>query len=276
MNQLWYRIESVFPSSVDDWSSIIEIYRDFGMENTEQLTKGIAGYLIDKTCFNDLEKRLKDNGASEVILSEIKEEEWAESWKQYFKPKAIGQKFWIQPTWDKQPVPNDKLCIELDPGQAFGTGDHPTTKMCLTLLEDQVTSGLKVADIGCGSGILSIGACLLGASEVIAVDNDSVSVEAAKENALLNKVHYQVHEGLGFSPFNKDERFDIVVSNIISAAIIGLIPQVIDFLKPEGKWIVSGIIKENWKDVEQALTSARFHIVQVEEEGEWIAALVCR
>ncbi|RYG40520.1 50S ribosomal protein L11 methyltransferase, partial [bacterium] len=199
------------------------------------------------------------------------------------------------------------LAIVLDPGQAFGTGDHPTTRLCLELLEETDIEGLDVADVGCGSGILAIGAVMLGAKSVVANDIDPVAVEVARENAARNDIHvdWSVGEGVAGlyadtpdgviteanNEWEQDEtplaserkpsvvarghiepRFDVVVSNIISAILIRLAPDVADCLKPGGRWIVSGIIDQNWADVQKAAEASGFKLRAERHEDGWVAA----
>jgi ribosomal protein L11 methyltransferase len=144
--------------------------------------------------------------------------------------------------------------------------------MCLQLLEEVPLQGVSVADVGCGSGILSIGACLLGAGDVRAVDIEPLSVEVAKENATLNGVAFQAVVGRGISALAAHGPFDVVVSNIISAVLIQIAPEVADAVKPGGRWIVSGIIAQNWPDVRAAAVRHGFEEAAFLEEDGWVAA----
>ena len=211
-----------------------------------------------------------------IELQEVEEQDWSEAWKEFFKPRRVGERFIVRPTWEAAEIGPGDLEIVLDPGQAFGTGDHPTTRGCLELIEKADCRGKSIADIGCGSGILSVGAGLLGASELILVDYDPVCVTSSLENLKRNNVTGEVHEGLGFQPLADDKRFDIVLSNIISAALIRLAPEAADRIKPGGLWIVSGIIEANWPDVLTRAKTCGFELVETFAEGDWIAATLRR
>ena len=159
-----------------------------------------------------------DIGHNIVTMSEVNEEDWATAWKQYYHPVKISNRFTVVPTWeDYTPVATDELIIELDPGMAFGTGTHPTTVMCLQALEKVVKEGDDVVDVGTGSGVLSIGAALLGAKAVHALDLDEVAVTAARENVALNKMDHLVEVFHGNLLDTVKEPADVVVANIFAA-----------------------------------------------------------
>ena len=176
----------------------------------------------------------------------------------------------VRPTWEEFASSPDDLSIVLDPGQAFGTGDHPTTRLCLELMENVAISGKTVLDIGCGSGILSIGACLLGAKTVLAIDIDPIAVEVAKENRELNGVTFEAIAGEGLSGLKGD--WDVAISNIISATLVRIARDVRDVLNDDSRWIVSGIIVDNWPDVKLAAEKAGFTLLERREEDGWVAA----
>ena len=182
----------------------------------------------------------------------------------------------IQPSWEaaiqnpKSKIQNSDVIITLDPGQAFGTGDHQTTRLCLELLEQAEPRGKTVADIGCGSGVLAIAAAKLGAANVIATDIDEQSVEITRENVKLNDVQINAQLAAGFDAI--DEPREIALSNIISATLIRLAPHAARVVKSRGKWIVSGIIEQNWPDVLAAAEQAGFELEQKMKEDEWVGA----
>lgn len=275
---VWLKVTAILPSPPEDWSAWTELFERNGFPGTVQTDAPptLSTYLIpgDEDSLQPLSELLISRGAI-VETEEIQETNWAESWKQFFKPVEIGKRFLIRPSWEPAIELNGRLEIVLDPGQAFGTGDHPTTRMCLVALEQVNVESKTVADIGSGSGILSIGAKLLGAHSVCAVDLDPLSVESTIENASRNGVEISAFEGAGFEPLG-DEHFDIVVSNIISAAVIALAPYAKDNVTVGGAWIVSGIIKDNWIDVESATNRFGFRTRKLFEEGEWVAAILDR
>jgi ribosomal protein L11 methyltransferase len=173
----------------------------------------------------------------ELLAREIKEEDWLESWKAQFTPLRIGR-FLVRPTWSDAPVDPDLIEIVLDPGMAFGTGLHPTTQQCLVALSTLPLEGKGVLDVGTGSGILAIAAAKRGASPVVAVDNDPISVEAARENTTRNDVMIPVGEG---SAADVPGRFDLVIANIVSPVLQLIARDLVARLAPKGILIVTGI-----------------------------------
>lgn len=209
----------------------------------------------------------------EFILKQIREEEWADSWKQYFKPERIGTVV-IKPSWeDYQPQPGERI-VELDPGMAFGTGTHPTTRLCVELLQELIDRPLRVLDLGTGSGILAVVAVKLGAAAVTATDIDPVAVRIAADNARVNGVADRVRtieaDLLGA---DLPERFDLVVANIIANAILKVIPGVPRVLAPEGLFLCSGIIEERFPEVQTELERQGFQIAKVLRRDGWVAAV---
>lgn len=277
----WIEIKALFDVAPDDWSIYADAFDRFGCPGSVQYDEppSISAYMVGvegaAAQANLLAEELKRLGATAVEIGSVPEEDWSETWKQFFKPRRIGKRFVIRPTWESYETQEGDLEIVLDPGQAFGTGDHPTTRLCLELLDSFDLSGKCVADVGCGSGILSIGALLLGASEVDAVDIDPLSVEVAIENAKLNGVSYRCVAGDGFKAL-QHEQYDLIVSNIISAILIRLSPDAAAYVKKGGHWVVSGIIKQNWPDVLEAAQKVGFTLIENAEEDEWVAATFLR
>lgn len=212
-----------------------------------------------------------DPGRAEVVLSEVQEEDWATAWKAYFKPLRIGERLVVKPTWeDVEPAPHE-VVVEIDPGMAFGTGTHPTTVMCLMLLEKQGLAGCRVLDLGCGSGILALAAARLGAGSVVAADYDPIAVAAAEENVRQNGLA-DVIEVVESSLFSRVEgRFDVIVANLTAKIIIEALPDVPGHLAAGGVLIVSGIIREKLAVVEDELVRQGLSMAEVRAEGEWVA-----
>ncbi|WP_203361701.1 50S ribosomal protein L11 methyltransferase [Bacillus sp. REN10] len=215
-----------------------------------------------------------DIGQNVMTLIEVNEEDWATAWKQYYNPVKISEKFTIVPTWEEyEPVSTDELIIELDPGMAFGTGTHPTTVMCLQALERYVQSGDHVVDVGTGSGVLSIGAALLGANKVTALDLDEVAVESAKENVRLNHVEEIVNVSKNNLLDGIDEQVDVVVANILAEVIMSFTDEVAQVVKPGGYFISSGIISQKRDDVKEAVLAAGFDIEETVLMEDWVAII---
>ncbi|WP_449445284.1 50S ribosomal protein L11 methyltransferase [Ureibacillus acetophenoni] len=207
----------------------------------------------------------------------VDEEDWATAWKQYYHPVKISERFTIVPTWESyQPVSTDELIIELDPGMAFGTGTHPTTVMCLQALEKVVKKGDTVVDVGTGSGVLAIGAALLGARKVHALDLDEVAVKSALENVELNKVDHIIDVFHGNLLDSIHEPSDIVVGNLLAEIIMSFTDNAYSIVKPGGKYITSGIIGFKKDEVKQALEKSGFVIEEVLMMEDWVAIIASR
>lgn len=264
-----------------EWSLIHEIFRKYGCSGTleEENLPAMTGYLLEEENANErlanLGKELLDSGAKAVHFSRIAEEDWAEAWKEFFKPREIGKRFFIVPSWGETiKIPEGRKKIILDPGQAFGTGEHATTRLCLEFLEEIVKTGDVVCDIGTGSGILAIAASLLGAGTVYATEKDSVAYLAAKENFLRNDVDVKLFQTEDIS--DEIPLCDVIVSNLYSELLISFAPKIASKVVINGYWIISGVTSDSWRKVEQAITAENMRLVEKREQEGWIAALFQR
>jgi ribosomal protein L11 methyltransferase len=205
-----------------------------------------------------------------VNVNQIDPTEWEESYKKYYKPFKIGKDIIIKPSWEEYKKEEGNLIIHLDPGMAFGTGTHETTRMCTEALEEHLKEGDLVYDIGCGSGILSIVSAKLGASKVIGVDLDSNSVRVATENVKINNVEdrVEIFEGNLFNQLNGE-------ADVIAEVIVVMSKDLSGFLKDDGVFIGSGIISDKVSLVEEALKDNNFKIDKVDIQGDW-ACVVAR
>ncbi len=193
---------------------------------------------------------------------------WKDRWKEFFHPLRVGRRIVIAPTWEEpDPRPGD-LVLRLDPEMAFGTGSHPTTAGCLEELEEWVRPGIRVADVGCGSGILAIGAALLGAGRVLALDNDPQALHTARDNARNNGTEIECRQGDLLAGVN--ETFDLITANLVASLIVRLAPQAAARLETGGILIGSGILEGKGKPVEAALQGAGIEIIRTVQKGEWI------
>jgi len=201
----------------------------------------------------------------------LKESDWRESWKRHFGVQRIGRSLVVKPSWTKYRLKGGEIVIEIDPGMAFGTGQHPTTAMCLRALEDLVRSEMHVLDLGCGSGILAIAAVKLGASRVLAVDIDPAAVRAARENAAANAVApaVEVREGT----LDGDDVFDLIVANISGLTLERLAPTLARWLRPGGMLISSGFLDDAVAGVAGAYEGAGLTVDRVIEDGVWRAII---
>lgn len=216
-----------------------------------------------------------DAGKMQIEENEFAGENWAESWKKAFQPMRLGRHIVVKPGWcDYAMQAGDKL-IEIDPGMAFGTGTHETTGMCTQLIEKYVRDGMKVIDVGTGTGILAIAAAHMGARDVLAIDIDRMAVRVAEENVRANGFADTIHCVAGDLLENVDQQADVVIANIIADVVMMLASPVKRHIVDGGMFICSGIAKERKSEVMDALRAAQYDILDDLERGGW-CAMACR
>lgn len=231
-------------------------------------------------------KSLDENnefGRLEIDIVGTNAEDWANNWKKYFHPMEIGEKILVKPQWEDYNEETDRIIFNVNPGMSFGTGSHYTTQLCIEALEKYVQPGIKMLDLGCGSGILSIISLLLGADEAIAVDIDPNAVDTAYENAAMNNVtdeHYHVFSGNVVTDADVQAeigkyKYEVVAANIVADVIIGLAPKAREYMKEDGVFITSGIISDREEDVKEALIENGFEIVSISRRKDWVS-IVCK
>ena len=214
-----------------------------------------------------------DLGTLAIDAQSVHDEDWSEVWKKFYKPFRAGRNLVVKPTWELyDPQPGDKI-IEIDPGMAFGSGTHETTGMCLELLEEAMKGGESVIDVGTGSGILAIGAAMLGAKDVLAIDIDPTAVRVAQENIEHNGLTDKIRAVEGNLLASSDGVCELCVANIIADVICMFAAPLNDHIVPGGLFICSGIIKEREQDVVDALNAANYTILEIRRKGEWVAML---
>lgn len=206
----------------------------------------------------------------------VNEEDWAEAWKEHFPVQRVGRRLVIRPSWREHEATDDEVVISLDPGMAFGTGLHPTTRLCLAMIEAVADRGLlfraKALDVGCGSGILSIAAALLGADSVLGVDTDPLAVETTISNASLNGLSGSIKAMQASVPLAGGKtQFDIVLANLVASLLIDLSQHLASAVKPGGRLIASGIFADREPEVRKAFESAGLRVTGGRQEGDWVA-----
>lgn len=219
-----------------------------------------------------LRERYSSEGIdSEIMLNQCKNEDWENNWKQYFHPIPVGEKLLIRPTWEDEFEAGDRKVLNIEPGLAFGTGTHETTRLCLETLEKHIHEGTTVLDIGCGSGILSIASLLLGAEKAVGVDIDALAVKTAIENGAVNNFKEPEYTILQGNLTDKvTGKFDVVVANIVADVIIMFCKDVASFMKEDALFITSGIIDTREQDVIDAFDKYGFKIKARHTKGGWV------
>jgi ribosomal protein L11 methyltransferase len=219
-----------------------------------------------------LKERFRAAGIDfEVNAIGVNDSDWNENWKKYFHVSEIGEKLVIVPSWEEYDNKNNRTVLNIDPGAAFGTGTHATTSLCLTLLEKHINNGVKMLDIGSGSGILAIASTLLGAESAIGVDIDAQSVKTAKENAEINNVQDKCEFLVGDLADKISGKFNVICANIVADVIIKLFDNVADFMEDDAVLIISGIIDLRKDDVLNSAAAHGFHIIEENYKDNWCA-----
>ncbi|GGJ09340.1 ribosomal protein L11 methyltransferase [Alicyclobacillus cellulosilyticus] len=246
----------------------------------------VAVYLPEGVAAAEVRRRLADAAeriraaglpageAAAAQLSLVDESSWENAWKEHYRAMAVGRRLAVVPRWEasSRPYP-DRMPIFMEPGMAFGTGTHATTKLCLEALEEAVQPGDEVADVGCGTGILSIAAAKLGARRVVAIDIDPVAVKVAKDNVADNGVAtvVAVVQGDLLAALPADASFDGLVANILRDAVIGLAPAASARLRPNGWFIASGFVTSQEAAVRDALERAGLVVTHAAFRDDWVA-----
>lgn len=214
-------------------------------------------------------------GRLELEMKDVDEEDWSNAWKKYYHPVQVGEHLVVCPSWEAYDRKPDEVVLTLNPGMAFGTGTHDTTRLCMELLEKYITPQDTVLDVGCGSGILAITAALLGANKIIGCDIDEVAVKVAGENAALNGVQDRIAFHQGDLTSQVEGSFQIICANIVADVIIRLSEDAGSYLAKDGIFITSGIIDTREQDVLNALEQNGFQVIERRTSGGWVA-LACK
>ena len=267
-----------------DYLGQVDQYGELFPEVEQSERVKITGYYPDSVDIEDIAAQANERlaeldgfgletGDIELTRQELAEEDWADNWKKYFEPARITHDLTIVPSWTDYEVTTGEKIIKLDPGMAFGTGTHPTTKMSLFALEQVLRGGETVLDVGTGSGVLSIASSLLGAKEIFAYDLDDVAVRVAQENIALNAGTENIHVAAGDLLKGVDIEADVIVANILADILVNLTDDAYRLLKDEGYLIMSGIISEKWNLVRESAETAGFFLETHMIQGEWNACV---
>ena len=258
-------------------------YWDYVDEDLERRMKGLSRIKFYVTDDADGKAMLNKYAAllgCEYTVTPLGDNDWAYSWQKYYKPLPVGEKLYVVPEWERnEPVPEGKVPFYMNPGLTFGTGSHASTQLCLAGVEEHTASGSSVLDLGCGSGILSIAALVLGADHAVAVDIDPKAVDVAYENAELNGIgrdRYTVRAGDVLSDRVlaaelAEEQYDVVLANIVADVIIPLSAQAPALMKEDGVFICSGIIDTRAHEVEEALAKNGLAVIKRTEQNGWVS-----
>ena len=266
----------------EDFKDFLEhnhAYWDYVDQDLEQKYAGVSRikcYLTDDAEGQNTLRQIRA-AYGEIQVSYVQDSDWENNWREYYKPIEVGEKLVVVPEWEE--IPKDgRVPLRLDPGLIFGTGSHATTRLCLAAMEQFVNGDTKVLDLGCGSGILGIGALVLGAKSCLGCDIDPKAPDVVRSNAALNGIgpeRLTACAGDILSDASLRRRFgtgyDLVLSNIVSDVIIPLSRYVKDFLAPNGIWISSGIIEGRQDEVRAAIEQAGFTVLEHRQEEEWHA-----
>ena len=276
---------------------LLNDYIDAGMWDFSNMTRAVDTDAVTVKAYlpvdEDLDERLRlfearirefqavtgdgmEKGSCAISWATVQDEDWSENWRKYFHPEKVGSLIVIKPTWEDYTASPDDIVIELDPGAAFGTGTHPTTAMCIRELELLVRGGMRVFDVGTGSGVLSIAAARLGAADVTAMDYDRTAVNVAEENIRQNRLEGQIRTGISDLLKSFEGQADLIVANIIADIIIRLFEELDEHLAPGGHLLASGIIAERLPDVTEVCLAHSFTVDKVIEEKGWAAMLISR
>lgn len=260
-------------------------YSDLFDEKILKVEEGaiVKGYFKETENFNDTIEYIKesvskleefglDKGEGLVTYHKVNEEDWENNWKKYYKPTKVGEKIVVKPIWEKYDAKAEEVVVELDPGIAFGTGTHETTRMCIKALEKYVKNEDTVFDIGTGSGILAIAASKLGAKKVVGVDLDPVAVDSAKENVAFNNLK-NIEILYGDLMEVVEGKAEVIVANLLADIVLCLCENVTTFMKAGSYLIASGILNTQRDLIVSKFESLNLSITEVMEDGEWICVI---
>lgn len=266
----WDYVDEDLAKEKTDAETNVKIYVEDSPAGAELLAQVNAGLAAIRA--RDTEHAF---GRCVTELASIRQEDWENNWKQYFKPFRVGERFIIKPSWETCEPEEGRMILEIDPSSSFGTGTHNTTQLCICELEHLVKPGMRLLDMGCGSGILAVAAHMLGAEDIAAVDIDPNAVKIAAENAEKNGFSLRTHVGdvIGDQALSDEigGEYDLIVANIVADVIMGMQDILKSKLTADGILIVSGIIAPRADEVQDSLLNAGFVLDKRDQSGDWVA-----
>ena len=266
----WDYVDQAVMEKMKDCETCVTIYVADNPQGMEELAQ--VRQILARLKAQDPDGKY---GRLELEMKDVDEEDWSNAWKKYYHPVQVGEHLVVCPSWEAYDRQPDDVVLTLNPGMAFGTGTHDTTRLCMELLEKYITPQDTVLDVGCGSGILAITAALLGANKIIGCDIDEVAVKVAGENAALNGVQDRIAFHQGDLTSQVEGSFQIICANIMADVIIRLSEDAGRYLAKDGIFITSGIIDTREQDVLNALEQNGFQVIERRTSGGWVA-LACK
>lgn len=266
----WDYVDQAVMEKMKDCETCVTIYVADNPQGMEELAQ--VRQILARLKAQDPDGKY---GRLELEMKDVDEEDWSNAWKKYYHPVQVGEHLVVCPSWEAYDRQPDDVVLTLNPGMAFGTGTHDTTRLCMELLEKYITPQDTVLDVGCGSGILAITAALLGANKIIGCDIDEVAVKVAGENAALNGVQDRISFHQGDLTSQVEGSFQIICANIVADVIIRLSEDAGSYLAKDGIFITSGIIDTREQDVLNALEQNGFQVIERRTSGGWVA-LACK
>jgi ribosomal protein L11 methyltransferase len=259
----------------------IEHPEDWGKDAITPDHYSVVGYLLHdeqpEKQLEIIEKNLarleKKNGMiCKIVCSDVDESDWAHQWKAHFRPEKITDNIVVKPTWREYSGNHDEIILEIDPGMAFGTGIHPTTGMCIAMIEKYLKQGNSFLDVGTGSGILMVAAAKLGAGKVWGTDNDEVAVDVARKNLMQNRIATATFNVITGNLVEKvGAQFDVVAANITSKSILLLLDDIKKVLVKNSIFICSGIIEEDKNNIIQKIENLGFEVIEILTKETWVS-----
>ena len=266
----WDYVDQAVMEKMKDCETCVTIYVADNPQGMEELAQ--VRQILARLKAQDPDGKY---GRLELEMKDVDEEDWSNAWKKYYHPVQVGEHLVVCPSWEAYDRKPAEVVLTLNPGMAFGTGTHDTTRLCMELLEKYITPQDTVLDVGCGSGILAITAALLGANKIIGCDIDEVAVKVAGENAALNGVQDRIAFHQGDLTSQVEGSFQIICANIVADVIIRLSEDAGSYLAKDGIFITSGIIDTREQDVLNALEQNGFQVIERRTSGGWVA-LACK